>query len=229
MRAVENQDHRLSDSFIRQMSWRQQFAMADPSWMSEVDFPAAKQADLDFDRLQMERRSIDQQLLKLREAMTAQRTLTRILTTYDDESLLALSTECLTGLGARPAPGQESVLGSVRLNSPGDVRFSLAAVGNRTQITDFQIELLVQRARQAERPVLLVTNSQIESSPDERKPDLAHAVRDRLQGDRILVCSASQLYSAYREHVISGTSDFWSKGDIRCLTANAVTAINEPS
>ena len=59
MKAVETQDHRLSDSFTRQMSWREQFALADPEWMSQVDFPAVQQADLDFDRLQQERSSIE--------------------------------------------------------------------------------------------------------------------------------------------------------------------------
>jgi hypothetical protein len=222
MRAVETQDHRLSDSFIRQMSWRQQFALADPAWMSEIDFPAAKQADLDFDRLQSERKNIEHQLLALREVMSSQRALTRILTTFDDDALLNLAVACLMGLGAQStSPGKEVVSG-MELRSPESFVFSVAAVGSRTLISDFQVDLLVQRAERLNKPVIVITNSQIEKPPAERRYDLAPEVCDRLRGEKLFPCSTFDLYAAYKSFMITGKNEFWLRGELPWKKTTAV-------
>ena len=220
MRAVETQDHRLSDSFIRQMSWREQFALADPPWMSEFDFPAAQQADLEFDRLQSERKDVEQQLNAQREIMSSQRARTRILTAFDDDSLLKLAIDCLASLGAQAtAPGKEG-LNSVELRSPTSIEFSVAAVGSRQRISAFQIELLVQRSLQSKKPVLVVTNSQIDVPAGERGPDLSPEACARLRQENLFPCAAVDLYASLKRSVVAGDNQFWLRGDLPWKTAS---------
>jgi hypothetical protein len=199
MRAVESQDHRVSDSFIRQMSWRQQFASDDPLWLSDFDLPDAREADLEFDALQSDRVELEARMLALRGKMTDVRQRTRVLTAYEDDQLLDLGLKCLLDRGAlqvssAPSPG----LGGVVLRSPEGCEFTFAAIGSRTRIDPFQIELLHRRAKALPRPILLLTNSQVTMRPTERLDDIEPEKRGQLLKEGIVPFTAGELYELYK-------------------------------
>jgi hypothetical protein len=208
MRAVETQDHRVSDSFIRQLSWRQRFATDDPAWMNEFDLPRAREADTQFDQLQTERSVLEQKMSALREEMIASRKMARILIEHEESTLRQLGAMCLIGMGAsfensNTDPG--SVEGTLR--SPGGTVFAAAAVGSRTLISAFQIELLRQRAKSLRRPVFLIVNAEVSTRPRERSVELAPEQRTALLREGIVPCSALSLYTAFTQGDKGGR--FW--------------------
>jgi hypothetical protein len=211
MSAVENQDHRLSDSFIKQLSWRRQFASGDPQWLSDYDLPTARDADLRFDSLQIERAKLEVEMLSLKETMSKQRELARVLSTFDEPSLLKIAVDCLERLnGTTTIPSAVSVYGYPTLKSPNGFGFTLATLSSRTDIDAFQIELVTQRLKQADRPVLLVTNSNVLINPRERTADLSEEARKKFLDNGVFDCSALSLYQAYQEHLAGDGVTFWS-------------------
>ncbi|RSL18601.1 hypothetical protein EDE15_4191 [Edaphobacter aggregans] len=211
MSAVESQDHRLSDSFIRQLAWRQQFASGDPSWLIDYDLPSARDADLKFDALQSERASLESQMLRLKETMAGSRTLTRMISTDDGSALLRVSVQCFVALGGSVTTSSTGTSSENQLiNSPSGVPFTLATVCNRGSINSFQLELLIQRLKDASRPVLLITNSNTSMKPDERPKDITDDVLHKLLGQGILCTSAREIYEAYVAHVAGSTDVIWN-------------------
>jgi hypothetical protein len=212
MNAVESQDHRLSDSFIKQLSWRQQFTAGDPKWLADYDVPAAQIADLRFDLLQTERAKLESEMLSLRETMSQLRELARMLSTYDETLLLKLALECLRRLNATiiesdPASPYEYP----KVKTPNGIEFTVAILSSRNGIDSFQVQLVEQRLKQAHRPVLLVTNSNVLSSPRDRAADLAEEVRERFANDAVSQCSAVALYQTYRDQLSGENVSFWSR------------------
>jgi hypothetical protein len=199
MSAVENQDHRLSDSFIKQLSWRRQFATGDPTWLGDYDVPAAREADLRFDALQMERSKLETEMLGLKETMSQLRDLARVLSTFDESALSKTTITCLERLGGTTiGASAASQYGFSTMKSPNGVSFTMATLSSRTAIDPFQIELLRQRLKQADRPVLLVTNSNVSIDPRERSADLPEEANNGFLENGIVCCSALKIYQAYR-------------------------------
>jgi hypothetical protein len=210
MSAVESQDHRLSDSFIRQLSWRQQFASGDPVWLGEYDLPKARDADLQFDTLQTERAKLETQMLSLKDVMSTSRDLTRILTLSDEPGLLRAGAKCLLAIGGSLAsPDNTSTCIDPTITSPAGVRFTLAALGTRSSIDSFQVELVAQRLKQAARPVLLITNSNVSMSPVDRPPDVSSEARRKLLDKGLLCWSARDIYAAYKEGLSDQRRALW--------------------
>ncbi|HXP70764.1 MAG TPA: hypothetical protein VOA88_15890 [Candidatus Dormibacteraeota bacterium] len=221
MRAVETQDHRVSDTFILQLSWRQQFASEDPLWMTDFDLPDAKAADLEFDSLQTSRGNLEARMIELKTQMTDSRRRTRLLTQYEDDRLLEGAVLCLLDRGGeRLSSVRTSGSGAVMLHSPQNTELILVALGSRTRIDPFQIELLEQRAKLFPRPIVLVTNSQVAVRPNEREADIQADQRERLSRDRIVAVSAVELYELYAKF----TQDlelFWAELESKCLSERA--------
>ena len=212
MSAVESQDHRLSDSFIRQLSWRQQFASSDPAWLVEYDLKTARNADLEFDGLQMERANLEQRMLNLKDIMSSSRDVTRILTTYDDAKLASLGLRCLQALGGTISVLQKSTpVFEHSITSPSGLQFTLAALGSRVAIDAFQIELITQRLKDAPRPVLLITNSNVSLNPTDRPSDLTTEAFSKFLNNGIMSSSASEVYSVYKEAIPASRTTFWTE------------------
>jgi hypothetical protein len=212
MSAVESQDHRFSDSFIRQLSWRQQFASSDPAWLVEYDLKAARDADLKFDGLQIERSKLERQMLSLKDIMSSSRDVTRILTTYDDARLVTLGAKCLRELGGSFSPSNQSSVGSDQLIiSPSGMSFTLAGLGSRSSIDPFQVELITQRLKDMTRPVLLITNSNVSMNPADRPLDLLTEACRRFLRNGIISWSASEIYTAYKEAPPGDKAALWTE------------------
>jgi hypothetical protein len=212
MSAVENQDHRLSDSFIKQLSWRRQFAATDPTWLGGYDVPEARDADLRFDSLQLERSKIEKDMLRLKETMSRLRNLARILSTSDESAFSAAVVSCLERIGGSTTTSNPAAdaYGLSNIKSPHGLNFTVATLSSRTAIDSFQVELVRQRLKQAGRPVLLVTNSNVSTDPRQRDADLSEKEVSSFLQQGIVCCSAVDIYQAYRNHVEGKDTSFWS-------------------
>jgi hypothetical protein len=212
MNAVESQDHRLSDSFIKQLSWRQQFSSEDPKWLMEYDLPAAKEADLKFDALQESRSRLEREMLGLKTTMANMREFSRILTTFDESRFGETLVRCLSGIDrATVKPADNQATPHLKATSPVGTNFALALMCNRLEIDQFQIELVTQRIKQLPRPILLITNSNVAVDPRERPSDLPEVVCESFLEDGILCRSAMDVYLAYRSYAATHSTLFWSE------------------
>lgn len=211
MNAVESQDHRLSDSFIKQLSWRQQFSSGDPKWLGDYDLPAARDADLKFDALQMSRAKLEHEMLELKGTMQSLREYSRVLSTFDESRFGEAVTKCLTAIGSATVKSLNSdSIPYLGATSPEGKTFALALLCSRMEIDPFQVELAMQRFKQLPRPVLLITNSNVAMNPRERVSDLPEEVRGMFLQDGVLCCSAIEVYSAYKSFARAQSTPFWS-------------------
>jgi hypothetical protein len=212
MRAVETQDHRLSDSFIRQLSWRQQFAAGDPAWLGDYDLTKARAADLKFDALLTERAQLEGQMLALKQVMSASRDVARILTTYEDPGLIHAASNCLAALGGTLVPAdQHGESSNFAVTSPSGIHFTLAALGSRFAIESFHIELVMQRLKPVSRPVLLITNANVSVRPSDRTHDVSDDDRRKLLDNGLLCCSATDIYIAYKDGSFNAKKALWDQ------------------
>jgi hypothetical protein len=206
--AAEIEDHRVSDSFVRELSWRQRMAARDPDWMLGYDLPAARTAEADQAQLAQERQRLDAELSRLGNRLAAARRITRILVTADHERLLALACELLTAVGAQPCRMPPPNFG-IALADPSGAPFLLVAISQSGTIRPFHLELLLARLGRPELPALLVTNSQVALPPDRREPDLAEAMAADLTRRGLLPLGASTLYAWHLSGDVSGPQRIW--------------------
>jgi hypothetical protein len=91
------------------------------------------------------------------------------------------------------------------------LQFTLAALGSRLAIDTFQIELITQRLKNAPRPVLLITNSNVSLNPTERPSDLSTEAFTTFLSSGIMSFSASEVYAVYREAIPASRTTFWTE------------------
>lgn len=197
--AAEIEDHRVSDSFVREFSWRQRFAVKDPDWMLGYDAGPTRAADEQFALLTERRTQLDKELVRLREVIATGRRYTRLITTADHAEMLQLGKDVLEALGAQDDTVQ-SPMGPT-LRSPDNFRFVLLALSQRDQIRPFHVELLFARLRHADERVLVIVNSQVAVEPVERQGDVD--VRDMLRqlSVPLAVLQSTHLYMLYKNLV----------------------------
>ncbi|MEN4918421.1 hypothetical protein ABE485_07095 [Achromobacter spanius] len=194
--AAQIEDHRISDSFVREFSWRQRFASQDPDWMLSHDLPAAKVADQEYAELARTRSDLDLSMGRLRDKIASSRRMTRVLTTADSLEVASIAREMLLAIGASEAAIPHPV--GATLTDPGGRDFLLVALAQREFIRPFHIDLLVARLEHCEMPKLVILNSQVAIEPEARVANLAPDQHAALYAKCAATMDSVELYSAYR-------------------------------
>jgi len=194
--AAHIEDHRVSDSFVREFSWRQRFASQDPEWMLSHDLPAAKDADGEYADFARKRDDLDAAMGRLRERIASSRRLTRVLTTADSADMVSLAREMLLAMGASEAKVQQPI--GATLTDPSGRDFLLVALTQSESIRPFHVDLLLARIERSDMPKLVVLNSQVGVAPEVRVPDLTADQRTALLSRCAVPMGSIGLYSAFR-------------------------------
>ncbi len=194
--AAHIEDHRVSDSFVREFSWRQRFASQDPEWMLSHDLPEAKDADGEYADLARNRHDLEAAMGRLREQIASSRRLTRVLTTADSAEMVSLAREMLLAMGASEAKVQQSI--GATLTDPDGRDFLLVALTQSERIRPFHVDLLLARIERSDMPKLVVLNSQVGAAPEARAADLTADQRTALLSRCAAPMGSMELYSAFR-------------------------------
>ncbi|CCE12110.1 hypothetical protein BRAS3843_940014 [Bradyrhizobium sp. STM 3843] len=210
-RAAEIEDHRVSDSFVREYSWRQRLSARDPEWMLTYDLVEARNADTQLSVVSEKRQEIDQDINQLRTVIAQCRQRTRILTTCDSNTLRDLAIDILVCFGA--SRDATEVAEQVQdLRSPFGQPIRVIGLGQPDKIKAFHVEMLISRFKGNLDSMLVVTNSMVALDPRDRDPDLEPRSETALREAGGTVISARELYG---EFLKSGkqplTSDFWNR------------------
>lgn len=205
--AAHIEDHRVSDSFVREFSWRQRFASQDPEWMLAYDLPAAKDADGKYADLARKRDHLEAAMGRLREQIESSRRLTRVLTAVDSTEMVSLAREMLLAMGASEATVQQPI--GATLTDPSGRDFLLVALTQSESIRPFHVELLLARIERNEMPKLVVLNSQVGVVPEARVADLSSEQRTALLARCAAPMASMELYSAFRATREGAHDNFW--------------------
>ncbi|WP_143080764.1 hypothetical protein [Variovorax sp. YR750] len=196
--AADVEDHRVSDSFVREYSWRQRLSSADPAWMLSFDLRSAREADAKLGEIQGQRAELASSAVTLQQDIAKSRHFTRLLTESDHAAMVRLAAETLVALGASDS-SKPIALGPI-LSSPHTLEFVVVALVQAEAICKFHIDLLLARLDGVQCNVLVVANWEVKQSPDARPPsDLQASLHTR--SSRIAVVTSCLLYEEYRRHV----------------------------
>lgn len=194
MDAVDLQDHRLSDQFLKLLRWRESLYRGEPEWLRSYDDEETKTLQCEFDTLSGNRRNIEESLRALQSELAAARKLNPILITYDELELARLGLEILRRMSFDVEEDDVSPRVTI-LNCT----FELAPLASRDGLTSFHISLLRSRlARGSEKPLIL-TNANTTILPKERPPDISVHDREQLALDGASFISAIQLFEAFQK------------------------------
>ncbi|WP_157267980.1 NACHT domain-containing protein [Azohydromonas aeria] len=194
--AAHIEDHRVSDSFIREYNWRQRFAPRDPDWMLIYDLPSAKLAEGKYEELAKAEFKVREQMQVLRDEISSARKLTRILTAADPTELVELAGQILIEMGAVDSRIAAST--GKHLISPDGRDFLLVALTQPDLIRRFHVELLAARLQMEMLPILVVANWQVAVAPQERAAILDENLVAALRGCQASVLTSVDLYDAYQ-------------------------------
>lgn len=194
--AAHIEDHRVSDSFMREFSWRQRFAAQDPDWMLSYDMPAARYADSEYANLAQKRSDLDAAMGRLREQIASSRRITRVLTTADSAEMVSLAREMLLAMGASEAKIQQPI--GATLTAPDGQDFLLVALTQSEGIRPFHVDLLLARIERSDVPKLVVLNSQVGVAPEARTANLTADQGTALLARSATPMSSVELYEAFR-------------------------------
>lgn len=196
--AAELDDHRVSDSFVREYDWRQRFGGTSPSWLVAYDLPEAKAAGAAFDDKLAQRQILQAEIDADRERLLQARSLTGVLLAADSRDLLDRAGQIYRRCGGSVAfGGQPAPATIVRLLDPTGTPFSVAAVAQAERIGAVHLQLaLVQLQAEPHRRVL-VTNSAVTVSPNARPPDLDLLLLQMCREEGVWPIEARRLYEAY--------------------------------
>ncbi|TIL96293.1 MAG: hypothetical protein E5Y73_01940 [Mesorhizobium sp.] len=210
-RAAEIEDHRVSDSFVREYSWRQRIFAQDAEWMLSYDLPEAREADRKLFDLAARRQELSCELNTQRDAISKARGMTRILATADASAIRDAAIGILCAVGATAETSADGVATGVLRGPTGD-SLRVVGLGQIGPIKSFHVEVLASRTMAADTTLLVVTNARVGQDPKDRPPDLDPADAQLLKRAGARVVSARDLYTAFMEARGKGvTEDFWRR------------------
>ncbi|RVU18480.1 hypothetical protein [Methylobacterium oryzihabitans] len=217
-RAAEIEDHRVSDSFVREYSWRLRISSQDPEWLLLHDLPEARDADRKLCELAERRRETDNQVNGERDVISKARAMTRILAASDEGTLRDAAATILREMGA--VADDVDGVASGRLRGPAGRAFRVVGLGQTGRIRRVHVEILAIWAKTADSDLLVVTNACVAQEPGDRPPDLDESDARLLEDTGMRVISARRLYAAFVEARASGgTVDFWRHLGIEAETS----------
>ncbi len=194
MDAVDHQDHRLSDQFLKLLRWRESIHRGEPDWLCSYDDKETKALQGRFDVLSGERRDIEESMRALQSDLAEARRITPILTTYDELKLVQLGLEVLRRMGFRVEDGGVSPRVTIQ-----NCTFELMPLASRDGLKPFHIDLLRSRLRRCLEKPLVLTNANTTIPPKERPPDVSvHDQGQLVLGDASVI-SAVQLFDAFQK------------------------------
>lgn len=211
MRAAEIEDHRVSDSFVREYSWRQRLSAQDAEWMLHYDLPEAREADRKLFELSDRRQHLDCELNAKREIISKARGMTRILATADSSAIRDAAVDILCAMGATAEVGADGVATGV-LKSPTGDALRVVGLGQIGPIKTFHVEVLTVHAAAADVGLLVVTNARVAQDPSDRPPDIDPADAQLLERMGARVIAARELYAAFvKARAAESTDGFWQR------------------
>ncbi|MDX8457273.1 hypothetical protein [Mesorhizobium humile] len=208
-RAADLDDHRVSDSFVREFSWRQKISTQDPDWLPDYDVPTVREADSRLFELTGRRHEIDQEVNANRDIISRSRAMTRILAAADPNFLKDAAVAILLEMGADVESADEGA-SRAQLRSPDGVSFRVVGLSQPGAIKSFHVEVLVARFTGSTTIPYVVTNARALEDPKTRGEDLDRHDRQALLNVGAYVISARALYDAFVEaQGLSSQRSFW--------------------
>ncbi|CAN7766236.1 hypothetical protein LJR245_007319 [Rhizobium leguminosarum] len=208
-RAADLEDHRVSDSFVREYSWRQKISAQDPDWLPDYDLPEVRESDSRLFELTAHRKLIDQQVNERRDLISRSRAMTRILSAADPNFLRDAAVAIFLEMGAKTEPGDEGASRAL-LRGPDGEPFRVVGLCQLQAIKSFHVEVLVARFTGSNVRPLVVTNAHTHQDPQTRSEDLEARDRHALEAIGAAVTSARELYSVFLQSHGQGSHDhFW--------------------
>jgi hypothetical protein len=204
--AAELDDHRVSDSFVREYDWRQRFGAAVPPWLAAYDLPEARAAEAAFEDKLAQRRKLQAEMDAEREKLVQARSLTGVLLAVDSRDLLDRAAQIYCRCGASiPLADKPTPATVVRLVDPTGTPFSLAAVAQAERIGAVHERLALAQLQTEQHRRVLVTNSAVAISPSARPPDLDPLLLEMCRAEGVWPVEARRLYEAYLTFAKTGT------------------------
>ncbi|MBY5842692.1 NACHT domain-containing protein [Rhizobium ruizarguesonis] len=208
-RAADLEDHRVSDSFVREYSWRQKISAQDPDWLPGYDLPEVRRSDTELVELTTRRRTIDEEVNARRDLITKSRAMTRVLAASDPNFLRDAAVAIFVEMGATIEAGDDGALRAL-LRSPADEPFRVVGLCQPQAIKSFHVEVLVARFTRSNLKPLIMTNSHSLEDPETRGEDLERRDCDSLEALGARVISARELYGVFaRLHGQGSREEFW--------------------
>jgi hypothetical protein len=205
-RAADIEDHRVSDSFVREYSWRQKIYNQDPEWMLIYDLPEACEADRQLFDLVTRRQQLDSEVNAKQDVISKARAMTRILAAADSRAVQDAACSILCAMGATSGT---LAVASVLKTPTGD-SFHVVGLGQIGPIKSFHVEVLLARPMIPGKVLFVVTNARVALEPKERPPDLAPADLQLLEKAGARVIGARDLYAAFvRARATGQMNSFW--------------------
>jgi hypothetical protein len=208
-RAADLEDHRVSDSFVREYSWRQKISGQDPYWLPGYDLPEVGRSDSELADLIARRRLIDKEVNARHDLITKSRAMTRVLAATDPNVLRDAAVAIFVDMGATIEAGKDSALRAL-LRSPTGETFRVVGLCQPLAIKSFHVEVLVARFTDSNVRPLVMTNAHSLEDPETRGDDLERRDRDALEAFGARVISARELYGIFaRVHGQGAAEEFW--------------------
>ncbi len=210
-RAADLEDHRVSDSFVREYSWRQKISTQDPDWLPDYDVPEVREADRMLFELTRRRQEIDIETNENRDLISRSRAMTRILAAADSNFLKDAAVAIFREMGAEAELEDESVSKAL-LRSPDGTSFRVVGLSQPQAIKSFHVEVLIARFTGSNRIPFVVTNAHARENPLTRSEDLDLRDRQALVSVGANVISARALYDAFLQaHGQPSHDVFWHR------------------
>ncbi|NEJ98656.1 NACHT domain-containing protein [Rhizobium ruizarguesonis] len=208
-RAADLEDHRVSDSFVREYSWRQKISGQDPDWLPDYDVLEVRESDSRLVELNRRRREIDEEVNANRDLISRSRAMTRILSAADPNFLRDSAVAILLEMGAEVELGDEGASKAL-LRSPDGISFRVVGLSQPQAIKSFHVEVLVARFTGSNTIPFVVTNARALEDPQTRGEDLDHRDRQALLSVGAYLISARALYDAFLQaHGQTSRDPFW--------------------
>ncbi|MBB4189295.1 hypothetical protein GGE07_005977 [Sinorhizobium terangae] len=208
-RAADLEDHRVSDSFVREYSWRQKISAQDPAWLPDYDVPEVRESDNRLFELTRRRQEIDEEVNANRDLISRSRAMTRILAAADPNFLRDAAVVIFQEMGGDLELGDEGASKAL-LRSPDGISFRVVGLSQPQAIKSFHVEVLVARFTGSNTIPFIVTNARALEDPLTRGEDLDPRDRQALLSVGAYVISARALYDAFLQaHGQTSHDQFW--------------------
>ncbi|SCB28435.1 hypothetical protein GA0061099_1004155 [Bradyrhizobium yuanmingense] len=223
-RALDSNDHRLSDRFLQHLRWRSLLTRDTPDWITRYDTPESVKALREFDRLAELRDETEAKMRSARTVIESSRLASRILIARDAEALESAVRALFLKSGAReiPTPGGTAPVFDV----PGFGVLAVICVAGARATSTITRAGIASRASRVVEKKLVIVNPQPELDPAERDWSQVEEWERPLRRDSIVVLQTRDLYRWARVDDGSLERNLWPRV-IQTMADNTVSAPEE--
>ncbi|NPU13076.1 hypothetical protein HL666_20100 [Bradyrhizobium sp. 83002] len=208
-RALDSNDHRLSDRFLQHLRWRSLLTCDAPDWLIRYDLPESVKALREFDRLAEIRDGTEAQMRVARTVIENSRLASRLLVAKDAETLENAVRDLFLKKGASEKPTAGGTVSVFDVPDLGAVAV-ICVAGPRATSTITRVGV-TSRASQVTEGKLVIINPQPELDPAERDWSQVEEWERPLIRNGIAVLQTRDLYRWVRADEESSERNLWTR------------------